>query len=1092
MPKEHGSPLSPAMLQALCRTYADLLRRQRTATSAFAKWSQATRRQHEFVWLGPSVAAAPFVSGEDSLVVRPGDTLWDSVHKMYGTASLNPYEREILFGYPYVVGRVGTNVVRGPLLTLAVEIVAVGDHLEVRAADDTVRFNSLTFRTEGDTDAHNATLNRILDQTPATPLTPTSVRTFCEVVVRELTEVSLDGAIDGHLGDVPTEPRGVQPLKIIDQAALFVAPKTNYFLRSDLDEIVQAVGDTGALSPLLMGAGDEAVVEFTTDQIDRARLTFPFPSNRAQREVAMLLGEDSVRVLSVQGPPGTGKSLTIANVACHLAASGKKVLITSQKDKALEVVDAKIRELNLAEMPMTLLRRDRDSKNELMSRLDRIEKRRPSEEVLRQYADLDTTFAREAEGYGLDAAAYALAIQAEAEVEEADRALAATHGLGRLKARAQAGHTVRKQNRIAKETTDQIAERVSKRRDEMLGHAIRLLTVGLERGVTVANRAERQVVRELQARLRRSQTSHRNFSMFDRMKKDLAQAERLLKILPVWILSPDDAARLFPCEPGLFDVVIVDEASQVDLPSMLPIAFRAKKLVVFGDDKQMQSQRFAFMSQSLAVEAWQQFSMSEFDPDETLHPVRTSMLDLVTVHAEESVFLNEHFRCLPPIIEYSNDRWYDNRMRVMTDVRHKRFGSPEQPVIQLHHVEGGRISGGSQENEREARALVDLLASMVDDPDYADASIGVLCLFEEQVALVNEMVTDRIDSAKWEEHELVVVNPDGFQGDERDVILYSLSWDNEVMPRAALSARQADSKQTQGMLNVAFTRARDELHVFHSAPIETFSMANAREGAIAKWLEHCAHVEREGGQRVSGRAGKIDSEFESEVAEALRARGLEVTHQYPACGFSIDLVCDLEGERLAVECDGEIYHHDEHGNLRIEDVERQAVLERAGWTVLRIAYRNWRRDRDAQIQRVMEALREMRDEDDIQEEIAEEASEVTSAHGATKWVTSYGSAIVEAVRAGHRDQDAVFKAARLTLGYQRMGSRIRDGLMQAATEVHSLGFVVIEDGEYFLTEQGRSVLLRIRSAAPAPPRKNGRRAASRRSYNSRRSYRRRY
>jgi len=1092
MPEEQGTQLTPAFLQTLCRTYADLLRRQRTATSAFAKWSQATRRQHEFVWLGPSISAAPFVGGGDSLAVRPGDALWDSVHKMYGTASLNPYEREILFGYPYVVGRVGTNVVRGPLLTLAVEIVAVSDHLEVRAADDTVRFNSLTFRTEGDTDAHNATLNRILDQTPATPLTPTSVRTFSEVVVRELTDVSLDGSIDGRLGDVPTEPRGAQPLKIIDQAALFVAPKTNYFLRSDLDEIAQAVGDTGALVPLLMGAGDEAVVEFTNDQIDRARLTFPFPSNRAQREVAMLLDEDSVHVLSVQGPPGTGKSLTIANVACHLAASGKRVLITSQKDKALEVVDAKLRELNLAEMPMTLLRRDRDSKNELMSRLDRIEKRRPSEEVLRQYVDHDNKFAREAEGYGQDAAAYAVAIQAEAEVEEADRALAAARGLGRLKARARASLTVRKQNRIAKETTDQIAERVSERRDEMLGHAIRLLTVGLERSVAVANRAERQVVRELQSRLRRSQTSHRNFSMFDRMKKDLAQAERLLNILPVWILSPDDAARLFPCEPGLFDVVIVDEASQVDLPSMLPIAFRAKKLVVIGDEKQMQSQRFAFMSQLLAVEAWQQFSMSKFDPDETLHPVRTSLLDLVTVHAEESVFLNEHFRCLPPIIEYSNDRWYDNRMRIMTDVRHKRFGSPEQSVIQLHHVKDAHISGGSQENDREARAVVDLLASMVDDPDYAGASIGVLCLFEEQVALVNEMVTDRIDPAKWEEHELVVVNPDGFQGDERDVILYSLSWDNDIMPRAALSARQADSKQTQGMLNVAFTRARDEMHVFHSAPIETFSMANAREGAIAKWLEHCARVEREGGQRVSGRAGKIDSEFEGEVAEALRARGLEVTHQYPACGFSIDLVCDFDGERLAVECDGEIYHRDEHGNLRVEDVERQAVLERAGWAVLRIAYRNWRTDRDAQVQRVMEMLREMRDVDEVEEEIFEEQHESTSTRGATKWVTSYGGAIVEAVRTGHREEDAVFRAARLTLGYQRMGSRIREGLERASQEVRGVGLIAIEDGEYFLTEQGRSASIQIRPVAPATPRARGRRTTYRPARRSRSSYRRRY
>ena len=129
--------------------------------------------------------------------------------------------------------------------------------------------------------------------------------------------------------------------------------------------------------------------------------------------------------------------------------------------------------------------------------------------------------------------------------------------------------------------------------------------------------------------------------------------------------------------------------------------------------------------------------------------------------------------------------------------------------------------------------LVEHLAHMVTDPDYDGASIGVLCLFEEQVALINEMVTATIDPEEWEEHDMVVVNPDGFQGDERDVILYSLSWDNEVMPRAALSARQMDTPHIQGMLNVAFTRARDEIHVFHSAPIDTFTMAGDRRGPLA-------------------------------------------------------------------------------------------------------------------------------------------------------------------------------------------------------------------------------------------------------------------
>src|SRR5664280_1323646 len=236
------------------------------------------------------------------------------------------------------------------------------------------------------------------------------------------------------------------------------------------------------------------------------------------------------------------------------------------------------------------------------------------------------------------------------------------------------------------------------------------------------------------------------------------------------IMSPDDVARLFPCEPELFDVVMVDEASQVDLPSILPVIYRAKKVVVFGDSKQMQSQRFAFMSRNVALEAWQRFGMLKFDPDERLHPVNQSLLGLAPVVADEECLLDEHFRSLPPIIEFSNHRWYGDRLRIMTDSSRKVFGSPEQPTIQLHYVSDGIVSNESQENEIEAQALVGFLSSMVEDPDYSGASIGVLCLFEEQVNLVESLVAEAIDPLEWEKHSLVVVNPDGFQGDERHVI----------------------------------------------------------------------------------------------------------------------------------------------------------------------------------------------------------------------------------------------------------------------------------------------------------------------------------
>jgi len=1091
--------LDPEMRSALCRTYADLLRRQRTASTPFAKWIHTTKREHEFVWLGGALRKEQLMSGTKALSVAPSDPLYQSLHQMYGTATLNPYEREILYGFPFVLGRIATTTIRGPLLTLAVEIEAVGDHLEVRPADETLRFNSLPFRTEGETDARNAALGRVLEQTPSFPMTIDSLRAFVGVLSRELPELRLDASLDGSLSVPPPEPRSAEPLGIIDQAAMFVAPKTNYFLCSDLEEIAGATGGSGgALVPLVAGPGDEAQVDITNEQIDSAHIVFPFPSNRAQRRVALTVEDETTHVVGVEGPPGTGKSLTIANLACHLAATGKRVLITSQKDKALEVVDEKLRELGLAELPMTLLRRDKESKGELLGRLDRIEKRRTTDEVEAHYVSLANNLATQSDDQLSDAQAYAASIMWESEIEVADRTANTATGIARMAARWKANSVLRKARRASSETTDVLAERAGGRRDALLEHALGVLQVGLERGVSGAKRSERVVVRELQSVLKRNQTTYKNFSLFDRMKKDLDQAQKLLRILPVWILSPDDVARLFPCAPELFDVVIVDEASQVDLPSLVPMAYRAKKLVVFGDTKQMQSQRFAFMSGDLALEAWQQFGMVTYDPDERLHPVRTSLLNLVGVRAEESCLLDEHFRSLPPIIDFSNRRWYGEQLRIMTDVHHKRYGSPDQPVIELHYVEEGTISGGQrgQENEIEAKVLVEYLARMVEDPDYAGASIGVLCLYEEQVGLINEMVAEAIDPTEWEDHSIVVVNPDGFQGDERDVILYSLSWDNDVMSQAALSARQMDTPQIQGMLNVAFTRARDEIHVFHSAPIETFGMAGDRPGALQDWLYHCASLQHESGQRVSARAGKVDSEFEADVAEALRARGVDVRHQYPACGFSIDLVGELDDERVAIECDGEIYHHDEHGNLKVEDLERQAILERAGWRVLRVPYRKWRSQPDVEIGRILTGLRNLAQQED--EENDEEPSTsllppIRSGGGPIQTVSAYEAAIVQALRGGHsHGEEDVLRGALVHIGRQKLGSKIREGLVGAAKQLVRKGMIGIEDGEYFLTANGRIADLRIQSE-PRPVRVRSSRGRSYNSNNRRRSntYRRR-
>ena len=160
-------------------------------------------------------------------------------------------------------------------------------------------------------------------------------------------------------------------------------------------------------------------------------------------------------------------------------------------------------------------------------------------------------------------------------------------------------------------------------------------------------------------------------------------------------MTPDDVARLFPCAPGLFDVVIIDEASQCDLPSMTPVLFRAKQAVIAGDSKQMQAQRFAFTANQVSAQAWAEHGLDRLDPDRWLDPSKIDLLQLASIRMDEEAFLDEHYRSLPAIIDFSNQRWYGGRLRLMRDEDDKQIGDPDESGDQFTSRNGHRDSWDS-------------------------------------------------------------------------------------------------------------------------------------------------------------------------------------------------------------------------------------------------------------------------------------------------------------------------------------------------------------------------------------------------------------
>src|SRR5579859_3088118 len=193
-----GKTLRDGLLHALTRTYAQVLGRQGRTTTPFVRWSKVTNRAHDFTWLGGIESQELLLRGRGPLQVHRGSTLFELVQKMHATASLNPYEREVLYGYPYVIGRHDGETVRGPVLTLAIRIEVEGDGFLVHAADDVAHFNALPFQPEGDVEGHERAVGRVMDATPELPLTDASLERLVESLTREFRVVMrADATLNG-------------------------------------------------------------------------------------------------------------------------------------------------------------------------------------------------------------------------------------------------------------------------------------------------------------------------------------------------------------------------------------------------------------------------------------------------------------------------------------------------------------------------------------------------------------------------------------------------------------------------------------------------------------------------------------------------------------------------------------------------------------------------------------------------------------------------------------------------------------------------------------------------------------------------------
>lgn len=467
-----------------------------------------------------------------------------------------------------------------------------------------------------------------------------------------------------------------------------------------------------------------------------------------------------------------------------------------------------------------------------------------------------------------------------------------------------------------------------------------------------------------QSEIRRQIESKRHWSVNKFTKKFELELFRGVKI---WLLTPEVVSEILPLTPGLFDLVIFDEASQMYVEKGVPAILRGKKVVIAGDQKQLRPSNLGAGRLEIDVE--------ELDEDVDLEAAleEESLLDLARFKYCD-VLLNFHYRSkYEELIAFSNYAFYGGRLYVSPNSI-----EPVNPPIEVHKMEDGMWQNRS--NLAEAKYVVSLLKDFFKERRYSE-TIGIITFNSNQRDLIDDMIDEECSvnpefraaifaeqnrKKDGEDIGLFVKNIENVQGDERDVIIFSIGYAKNEKGRVATNFGWLNQKGGENRLNVAISRAKQKIHIVTSIVPSDLVVESAKNDGpriFKKYLEYCYAVsnkDKEGAKQVllsfgdeknPGSTIHFDSDFEKQVYDALVEKDYEVDTQVGIGGYKIDLAVKKDGKYiLGIECDGKLYHSSKIARER--DLHRQKYLESRGWKIHRIWSTNWWENRQREIEKI--------------------------------------------------------------------------------------------------------------------------------------------
>lgn len=405
--------------------------------------------------------------------------------------------------------------------------------------------------------------------------------------------------------------------------------------------------------------------------------------------------------------------------------------------------------------------------------------------------------------------------------------------------------------------------------------------------------------------------------------------------VPVWIMPLSRVVEHFDPRSTRFDVVVIDEASQSDVMALLAF-YLVRKVVVVGDHEQVSP---SAVGQNLTIVQHLIDEHLQGIPNAILYDGQMSVYDLARQSFGGTICLLEHFRCVPEIIQFSNQLSYNWRIKPLRD----------PSVVHLRpHVIAYRVDGASAEekvNREEAWTVASLVVAASEQSEYTNKTFGVVSLVGDDQALeIERLLRQHLPPEEYDRRRIICGNAAQFQGDERDVMFLSIVDTRRDGPLPLRS--QPMFKQR---FNVAASRARDQMWVIHSLD----PRSDLKPGDLRRQLIEHAEDPRAIQEAIEEGGKRTESKLEAEVMRHLIQAGYRVHPQWRVGYYRIDLVVEGGGRRLAVECDGDRFHPIEK---LPEDMARQAILERLGWTFVRVRGSQFFREPEKALKPVFEKL----------------------------------------------------------------------------------------------------------------------------------------